>query len=729
MSKRRRRRIKRSKQIRSHRNFIRNGIEQLENRVLPGGFLDLLAGAAIVSNLDLLPHEELIPEEAASESVGSLTQTTIVGSSLQSELALPTTDLGSADNGSEPSEPDDNFDIAINSGATTAPLLATSIIDSYFAGNQHTTPSPNLPISQSSPLSTPPRSFSSPISQLGAGVGTGSGQGYNVTGAELPQSRVGDNYASASSMPAWMRGEGESPGSGYASGSATSTATGTTIASSSGSAMATATGTSYASGSASGIATATATVYASGSGSGMSTSTATASASCSASGSASGSPVGYTFTSTGSASMSASGSSAPSGNNENSTVTFGSLGGQSPGKWEVDWGDGSSSVYNPGDTPTHVWTDDAPVDTPSDEFTVTWTYTDQCGRVREPQETKVTISNVKPTAQPKSVSTNADSSVVIDGVGGATDPSPEDQGNLKVVDYDQANVHWGSVGLYDGELKYYPGDLETKLYQGHTVVESFNYRVGDDDTGQSEKAKVTVTVTGTKSHDKYVKWNVDMGLGDKITGALDDLGASLKNLANVNPDLNKPAFGNEGEFNNEVQGAVQGLLGFGAIGELVQGLKGSLGNWAGVTVEGVIDGVVAFYKGYVNQMVDMLLPTFGGFLQDPILMGCNMKGAPVLGPSPPSIGGTVSLSIAYENPGGQFVGTVRTNEGNNEPSELPGVSERYTAIMNVKLSGGLNINVLGTQVSVQVQNAAIFSLEPVAIKCEDGVEQPVVIST
>ncbi|HRX79771.1 MAG TPA: hypothetical protein P5307_11960 [Pirellulaceae bacterium] len=209
MSKQRRRRIKRSKQVRSHRNFICSGIEQLENRVLPGGFLDLFAGAAIASNFDLLPEQQLVPEEIESESVGSLLQTTIVSSSLESELALPATDYAADDDSSASTEPDDNIDIALDSRSTASTLLATSLIDSFFAGNQFTAPSPVHPVTPSPALPTATRSFTSPISQLGAGVGTGSGQGYNVTGAELPQSNVGNSFASTSSMPAWMMGEGD----------------------------------------------------------------------------------------------------------------------------------------------------------------------------------------------------------------------------------------------------------------------------------------------------------------------------------------------------------------------------------------------------------------------------------------------------------------------------------------------------------------------------------------
>lgn len=232
MSKQRRRRRKRNKQIRSRRSLIRSGVEQLESRVLPGGFLDLLAGAAFASNFDLLPEDQLVPEEIESESVGFVLQTNFASSSLKRDLARPETSLDPNDTGAESKDLDDTIDIASDSHATAASLLAASFIDSFFASNQFADTSPSLPVSQSPPLSTPPRSYSSPISQLGAGVGTGSGQGYNVTGAEMPQSNVGNSFAPTSSMPAWMMGEGEDPPSGSSIPSGSSTASATSSASS-----------------------------------------------------------------------------------------------------------------------------------------------------------------------------------------------------------------------------------------------------------------------------------------------------------------------------------------------------------------------------------------------------------------------------------------------------------------------------------------------------------------
>ena len=47
---------------------IRKGIEQLENRVLPGGFLDLLVSAAFASQFDLMGEEELEAEEQTEQT-------------------------------------------------------------------------------------------------------------------------------------------------------------------------------------------------------------------------------------------------------------------------------------------------------------------------------------------------------------------------------------------------------------------------------------------------------------------------------------------------------------------------------------------------------------------------------------------------------------------------------------------------------------------------------------
>lgn len=228
MSKQRRKRMKRNKQIRSRRSHIRNGVEQLDKRVLPGGFLDLLAGAAIASQFDLLPNEQLVPAEIESESNAVVSRDRPAHALLQSDLSALDGDLEKSEVRAELTDSNDDLGLTRESNATTNTLVAASFVDSFFAGNQFVDTIPSLPISQSRPLSNPSRSFSSPISQLGTGVGAGSGQGYNVTGAELPQANLGSSVASASSIPAWMIGEGEDNGGASASGSASSSGSGTT---------------------------------------------------------------------------------------------------------------------------------------------------------------------------------------------------------------------------------------------------------------------------------------------------------------------------------------------------------------------------------------------------------------------------------------------------------------------------------------------------------------------
>lgn len=245
MSKQRRRRLTRTKYTRSHRSFVRNGVEPLESRVLPGGFLDLLAGAAFASNFDSLLEECLIPEEVESESDTSVQRTRDTSSVLQVGLSLPGLDFESSEDRVELDPSSETFEFATASLATTSPLAAKSLIDSFFATNQFVTPSPNHLVTPSPPpLSTPSRSFSSPISQLGAGIGIGSGQGYNVTGAELPQASVGSSVAPAASVSAWMLGEGEGTTtvSGTAVASTSASGSGTTSVSGTGVVVGTGTG-------------------------------------------------------------------------------------------------------------------------------------------------------------------------------------------------------------------------------------------------------------------------------------------------------------------------------------------------------------------------------------------------------------------------------------------------------------------------------------------------------
>jgi len=409
------------------------------------------------------------------------------------------------------------------------------------------------------------------------------------------------------------------------------------------------------------------------------------------------------------------------------------LAGTTGGSWDVDWGDGNSDTYSPGDTPSHTWTDDNPTNTPQDDYTITWAYTDRCGNVLPSQTSTITIDDVKPIASDDSASTTADTPVVIDVRANDTDPGPDDT-IPTVSDYDVFEIHWGTVAIVTdptvgSAIEYHPAGLESSLYLGHTVTERFKYKVKDDDTKESEFGTVTVTATGTEKHDRAVKWNVDMGLAAKVNQKLDELGTQLKNHVNVAPNLNDQAYADEPSFNTGVEGIVSAYApDLGPLNDLIQGLKDQLGNWAQVTVEALIDGVIAYLKTHVNTMVESLLPTYTGFLQDPILMGCNIKGAPALGPNPPSIGGTVTFSVNYTNPNGNFSGPEWTNEGNNEPSELPGVREEYTAFMNVILTIGINISILGNTVNVQV-TSPVFANTPVNIECVDAIDVPVVIST
>ncbi|MBC8352328.1 MAG: hypothetical protein H8E66_10085 [Planctomycetes bacterium] len=249
MSKQRRKRMKRNKQVRSQ---IRNGVEQLDKRVLPGGFLDLLAGAAIASQFDLLPDEQLVPEEIESDATAAKVADTSAIAAFDTELALSNFDINADESSIELTTSNNQPPLSNTAPSnTTNTLLANSLIDTFYATNQFIDTAPTRPALHNSSPPSLPTSFRSPISQLGAGVGSGSGQGYNVTGAELPQSNVGSSVASTSSIPAWMMGEGEDNGGASASGSASSSGSGTT----------TTTGTASCSGSTSGSTAMSASGY------------------------------------------------------------------------------------------------------------------------------------------------------------------------------------------------------------------------------------------------------------------------------------------------------------------------------------------------------------------------------------------------------------------------------------------------------------------------------------
>lgn len=183
MSKQRRKRLNRNKRTRSRRSFIRNGVEQLENRVLPGGFLDLLAGAAIISTLDLLPAEHFAPEETEAESDAVTLRERPANALLQSGLSSPDIELEPREGRVRLTPASEVLDVAPVSRATTNLLVSSSLVDAFFTSNQFVTQLPSHPNSSSPPLASPIRSFSPPISQLG--VGSGIGQGYDIDGTQL----------------------------------------------------------------------------------------------------------------------------------------------------------------------------------------------------------------------------------------------------------------------------------------------------------------------------------------------------------------------------------------------------------------------------------------------------------------------------------------------------------------------------------------------------------------
>ena len=117
------RRRKNRKHIKRAR--IRKGIEQLENRTLPGGFLDLLAGAAFVAHFDLLDETELKPEQVdavvAKHSAASSATTTLASNALVGSI------FAGADSG-----PLDQLDRRHDAVDSSPPLIAMRNVERAF---------------------------------------------------------------------------------------------------------------------------------------------------------------------------------------------------------------------------------------------------------------------------------------------------------------------------------------------------------------------------------------------------------------------------------------------------------------------------------------------------------------------------------------------------------------------------------------------------------------------
>ena len=158
MSKQRRQRLNRKKQTRSRRSFVRNGVEQLESRVLPGGFLDLLAGAAIAATFDLLPDEQLVPEELEAESKAFAPRYRSANTLLQNGLSLPYVDLEPNEERIELKQNMEGLDIAHVSPATTNLPVSASFVDAFFTNNQFVDTTPHHLVSPS-----PPSLYSQPF--------------------------------------------------------------------------------------------------------------------------------------------------------------------------------------------------------------------------------------------------------------------------------------------------------------------------------------------------------------------------------------------------------------------------------------------------------------------------------------------------------------------------------------------------------------------------------------
>jgi len=217
MSKQRRKRLNRAKHLQRQRCAIRKGVEQLESRVLPGGFLDVLASAFVADQFDLLSAERAIEEESDAQSVQVSNATT---DEFELALAVNMEELFAVKD--ELYEPSGDFTavedpllhhvfrrFAARPYGTSNTLFVSSIVDSFFASNELVNPSPQGTASVSSPISVSVPSFSSlPLPSL-----AGDSPMISVSSRSVDDFDNGpaDPAGANSFLPAWMLGEGEVP--------------------------------------------------------------------------------------------------------------------------------------------------------------------------------------------------------------------------------------------------------------------------------------------------------------------------------------------------------------------------------------------------------------------------------------------------------------------------------------------------------------------------------------
>jgi len=177
---------------------IRKGIEQLENRVLPGGFLDLLISAAFASQFDLVAEEELEDEERIEQ------QSSLARISLASERVAPDP-LAFLSESDEPTYR--TFDKLRLPSIITSDPISISIRDRAF---QDLLPSPtDTPISDTprpgtlhSDVSQPASNWS--VANLGAGASA-------ATRGAMPESARVTGTSRYLTQSVHVQAEGEAP--------------------------------------------------------------------------------------------------------------------------------------------------------------------------------------------------------------------------------------------------------------------------------------------------------------------------------------------------------------------------------------------------------------------------------------------------------------------------------------------------------------------------------------
>lgn len=184
--------------------------------------------------------------------------------------------------------------------------------------------------------------------------------------------------------------------------------------------------------------------------------------------------------------------------NEGESVTFDFTTGINTEWVEIDWGDGTvgdvvltNGTAGEAHSVGHVYEDDDPSRTPSDDYTITATSKNLCSSTSATFTAR--ISNLAPNAASDSAEVMETGTVSIDVLKNDTDPGDDE---LEVVRID-TSATTGKVTLaQDGTVTYDTNGQFLHLKTGQTATDSFQYVARDDDTGESAVTNVAVTING-----------------------------------------------------------------------------------------------------------------------------------------------------------------------------------------------------------------------------------------